>query len=89
MQHSLAKLLLTPQASHRPYQREILEQLNPSDYQKFCQQKDQQKETLQLLSDARISYKAQLKKIEKLATSPVLNDSSKKTGSSLRTIIST
>src|SRR5262249_45513437 len=40
-------------------------------------QKDQQKETLQLLSDARISYKAQLKKIEKLATSPVLSDSEK------------
>lgn len=40
-------------------------------------QKNQQKETLQLLSDARISYKAQLKKIEKLATSPVLNDSEK------------
>lgn len=33
--------------------------------------------SLGLLSDARISYKAQLKKIEKLATSPALSDSEK------------
>ena len=45
--------------------------------EQIFKQKDQQKETLQLLSDARISYKAQLKKIEKLATSPVLSDSEK------------
>jgi hypothetical protein len=45
--------------------------------EQIFKQKDHQKETLQLLSDARISYKAQLKKIEKLATSPVLNDSEK------------
>ncbi|HRD71151.1 MAG TPA: hypothetical protein PK657_13550 [Legionella sp.] len=45
--------------------------------EQIFKQKDKQKETLQLLSDARIFYKAQLKKIEKLATSPVLNDSVK------------
>src|SRR5690606_21991323 len=45
--------------------------------EQIFKRKDQQKETLQLLSDARISYKAQLKKIEKLATSPVLSDSEK------------
>jgi len=41
------------------------------------QQKDQHKETLQLLFDARISYKSVLKQIEKVAISPLLNDAQK------------
>ena len=40
-------------------------------------QKDQQKETIQLLTEARMSYKTLVKEIDKLTKSPVLSDSEK------------
>ncbi len=41
------------------------------------QQNDQKNQTLQLLSTARVSYKSQIKKIEEITLSPLLNDSEK------------